>query len=113
MLPCVKILHLKNVTLTVSYCPTSVQVQGILIGVVSAFVLIVTIIGPEYECSLLFLTALFFHQSILTGTMERDSKGTRQRSRKVVGTMTRSSTMTTTITRVLLLMMMRRLREHL
>jgi len=42
--------------------------------------------------------------------MERDSKGTRQRSRTVVGTMTPSSTMTTTISRMLL---MRRLREHL
>jgi len=57
------------------------QVQGILIGVVAAFVIFITIIGPEY---VLFICSNATSQYALSETMDRTSSNIRLHSRRVL-----------------------------
>ena len=69
--------------------PGYAEVQGIFIGVVAAFVIIITIIGPEYvHLFLRFLIAVVDDHAPL-GNMLRALNSTRRRSRKALVVMPR------------------------
>ena len=63
--------------------PGYAKVQGIFIGVVAAFVILITIVGPEYVYLLVrFLTAVVYDVTSL-GNMLPTLNSTRRRSKKV------------------------------
>lgn len=70
--------------------PGYAVVQGIFIGVVAAFVILITIVGPEYVHSLFssrLHLLIVYRDATSLGNMLPTSKSTRRRSKKVVDVM--------------------------